>query len=253
MKDAVRHFAAEFIGIFALVFVGSGAIMMARHTNSSAALVSVALAHGIILAIMVTATMRISGHLNPAVTIGFLVTRRIEPMMAGVYIVAQLLGAVLAAYVLKATVPAELFAAARGGGQSIALEVTFGQAFTLEMIATFFLTFVVFGTAVDPNAPKVGGFAIGLAVAADILAIGPLTGASMNPARSIGPAVASGIFEGQVIYWAGPIVGAIIAALIYDFLFLRRAPEPPLHGAVRPEEPALETAPAPAPQQKRKK
>ena len=254
MKDAVRHFTAEFIGIFALVFVGSGAIMMARHTNSSAALVSVALAHGLILAIMVTATMRISGHLNPAVTIGFLVTRRIEPMMAGVYIVAQLLGAVVAAYVLKATMPAELFAAARGGGQSIALEVTFAQAFTLEMIATFFLTFVVFGTAVDPNAPKVGGFAIGLAVAADILAIGPLTGASMNPARSIGPAVASGIFEGQVIYWAGPIVGAIVASLIYDFLFLRRAPELPLHGAVRPEEPPPPAAdPAPASHQKRKK
>ena len=253
MKDAIRHFVAEFIGIFALVFVGSGAIMMARHTNSSSALVSVALAHGLILAIMVTATMRISGHLNPAVTIGFLVTRRIEPMMAGIYIVAQLLGAVLAAYVLKATMPAELFAAARGGGQSIALEVTFAQAFTLEMIATFFLTFVVFGTAVDPNAPRVGGFAIGFAVAADILAIGPLTGASMNPARSIGPAVASGIFEGQVIYWAGPIVGAIAAALIYDFLFLRRAPELPLHGAVRPEEPPPQAAAAPAPQQKRKK
>ena len=254
MKDAVRHFAAEFIGIFALVFVGSGAIMMARHTNSSAALVSVALAHGLILAIMVTATMRISGHLNPAVTIGFLVTRRIEPMMAGIYVVAQLLGAVVAAYALKATMPAELFAAARGGGQSIALEVTFWQAFTLEMIATFFLTFVVFGTAVDPNAPKVGGFAIGLTIAADILAIGPLTGGSMNPARSLGPAVASGIFEGQVIYWAGPIVGAILAALIYEFLFLRRAPELPLHGAVRPEEPpAPAAAPAPAPDQKRKK
>jgi glycerol uptake facilitator-like aquaporin len=112
------------------------------------------------------------------------------------------------------------------------------QAFFLEMIATFFLTFVVFGTAVDPNAPKVGGFAIGLTVGADILAIGPLTGASMNPARSLGPAVASGVFEGQVVYWAGPIVGSIVAALLYDQLFLRRAPELPLHGAVRPEEPA---------------
>jgi aquaporin Z len=255
MRDAARHFAAEFIGIFALVFVGGGAIMMARHTNSSAGLVGVALAHGLILAIMVTATMRVSGHLNPAVTMGFLVTRRIEPMMAAIYIVAQLLGAILAAYALKATMPAELFAATRGGGQSIALEVTFAQAFTLEAIATFFLTFVVFGTAVDPSAPKVGGFAIGLTIAADILAIGPLTGGSMNPARSFGPAVASGIFEGQVIYWAAPIVGSIAAALIYDFLFLRRAPELPLHGAVRPEEPApqVATAPAPPPQQKRKK
>jgi aquaporin Z len=237
MKDAVRHFVAEFIGIFALVFVGSGAILMARQTNSSAALVSVALAHGLILAIMVTATMRISGHLNPAVTLGFLVTRRIEPMMAGIYICAQVLGAIAAAYALKATVPAELFAAARGGGQSIALDVTAAQGFFLEMIATFFLTFVVFGTAVDPNAPKVGGFAIGLTLAAAILAIGPLTGGSLNPARSIGPAVASGIFEGQIVYWTGPVVGSMLAAAIYDTLFLRRAPELPLHGAVRPEEP----------------
>jgi len=237
MRDALRHFLAEFFGIFALVFVGSGTIMMARHTNAATPLILIATAHGLILAVMVTATMRISGHLNPAVTLGFLATRRIEPLMAAIYICAQILGAIAAAYALKATVPADLFAAARGGGQSIALDVTATQAFVLEMIATFFLTFVVFGTAVDPNAPQVGGFAIGLTVAADILAIGPLTGASMNPARSLGPAVASGVFEGQVVYWVGPILGAIVAAVLYDQLFLRRAPELPLHGAVRPEEP----------------
>ena len=245
MRDAVRHFVAEFVGIFALVFVGSGAILMARYTNSSAALVSVALAHGLILAIMVTATMRISGHLNPAVTIGFLVTRRIEPMMAAIYVCAQILGAIASAYALKATVPAELFDAARGGGQSVALDITGAQAFFLEALATFFLTFVVFGTAVDPNAPKVGGFAIGLTLTAAILAIGPLTGGSLNPARSIGPAVATGIFEGQVIYWTGPLVGSMLAAGIYDALFLRRAPELPLHGAVRPEEPPPQPPPPP--------
>ena len=237
MRDALRHFIAEFVGVFALVFVGSGTIMMARHTNAATPLILAATAHGLILAVMVTATMRISGHLNPAVTLAFLVTRRIEPLMAAIYICAQILGAIAAAYALKATVPADLFAATRGGGQSIALDVTATQGFVLEMIATFFLAFVVFGTAVDPNAPKVGGFAIGLTVAADILAIGPLTGGSMNPARSLGPAVASGVFEGQVVYWAGPILGAIVAAVLYDQLFLRRAPELPLHGAVRPEEP----------------
>jgi len=121
--------------------------------------------------------------------------------------------------------------------------VTAGQGFMLEMIATFFLTFVVFGTAVDPQAPKVGGFAIGLTVAADILAIGPLTGGSMNPARSLGPAVASGVFEGQFVYWTGPVVGAIVAALLYDQLFLRRGPELPLHGAVRPDEPPVDAPP----------
>lgn len=235
MRDSWRHFAAEFIGIFALVFVGGAAIMAADLSHNTNGLLVAAMAHGLILALMVTATMRISGHLNPAVTLGFLVTRRIEPMMAAVYILAQLLGAVIAAYTLKAIFPADIAAAARLGGQSVAGDITSGQAILCEFIATFFLTFVVFGTAVDPAAPKVGGFAIGLTVAADILAIGPLTGASMNPARSFGPAVASGVFEAQLIYWIGPILGSIAAALLYDGLFLRRGKEPVSHGPVRPE------------------
>jgi MIP family channel proteins len=234
MRDSWRHFAAEFIGIFALVFVGGASIMAAAMSHNTNGLVVAALAHGIILAIMVTATMRISGHLNPAVTLGFLATRRIEPTMAVVYIIAQLLGAALAAYALKAVFPVDVAVATRLGGQSIAGDVSAGQAILCEAIATFFLTFAVFGTAVDPAAPKVGGFAIGLTVTADILAIGPLTGASMNPARSFGPAVASGVLEGQLIYWIGPIIGSIAAALLYDRLFLRRGKEPVDHGAVRP-------------------
>src|SRR4051794_38414092 len=200
MRDSWRHFAAEFIGIFALVFVGGASIMSAKLSQSSNVLMNAAVAHGLILAILVTATMRISGHLNPAVTIGFLVTRRIEPLMGMLYIVAQLLGAVVAAYALKAVFPSAVAMGTRLGGQAIALDVTMGQAILCEAIATFFLVFAVFGTAVDPHAPKVGGFAIGLTVAADILAIGPLTGASMNPARSLGPAFASGIYEGQAVY-----------------------------------------------------
>jgi glycerol uptake facilitator-like aquaporin len=152
-----------------------------------------------------------------------------------VYIIAQLLGAAVAAYALKAIFPASIAAATRLGGQSVAAELSSVQAILCEFIATFFLTFVVFGTAVDPAAPKVGGFAIGLTVTADILAIGPLTGASMNPARSFGPAVASGILEGQAIYWIGPILGSICAAVLYDQLFLRRSKEPVDHGAVRPK------------------
>ena len=239
MRDSWRHFAAEFIGIFALTFVGGASIMVSQQTHNPNGLVVAALAHGVILAIMVTATMRISGHLNPAVTIGFLVTRRIEPTLAAIYIIAQLLGAVLAAYALKAIFPADVAAATRLGGQSIAIDLSAGQAILCEFIATFFLTFVVFGTAVDPQAPKVGGFAIGLAVTADILAIGPLTGAALNPARAFGPAVASGSYEGQIIYWLGPLVGGVIAAVLYDQLFLRRGLEPVDHGAVRPRENAV--------------
>lgn len=234
MRDSLRHFMAEFIGTFALVFVGGGAIISSKIPGSGIGLVEIALAHGLILAIMVTATMRVSGHLNPAVTLGFLVTRRIGSFMAGIYVAAQLLGAVLAAYALQVATPAALFAAADAGGQSVAPDVGTAQAYLLETIATFFLIFAVFGTAVDPRAPRVGGFAIGLTIAADILAIGPLTGASMNPARSFGPAVVTGNFEGQLIYWIGPIAGGMLAAVVYEWLFIRHGTEPVEHGPVEP-------------------
>ena len=234
MRDSWRHFVAEFIGTFALVFVGGAAIMIAKDTNSPAGLLGIAFAHGLILAVMVSALMRISGHFNPAVTLGFVVTRRIEIPMAGVYILAQIIGAIVGAYVLKWTFPFALFEATRGGGQAVALQVTGGQAFLLEFIATFFLVIVVFGTAVDPKAPRIGGLAIGLVVAADILAIGPLTGGSMNPARSFGPAVASGVFEAQMIFWLAPIAGGLAAALLYEYLFLRREEEPVSHGVLKP-------------------
>jgi aquaporin Z len=235
MRDAWRHFTAEFIGTFALVFIGGGAIITSPLVQMQAIVINIALAHGLILAIMVTATMRISGHLNPAVTAGFLVTRRIEPMMAVVYWIAQFGAAILAAYALKELYPAAVASNTRLGGQSISADVTLLQAIVLEFIATFFLVFVVFATAVDPRAPKVGGFAIGLTVSAGILGIGPLTGGSMNPARSFGPAVVTHIFEGQTAYWVGPLLGGICAALLYDRLFLPREPEPFDHGAVRPE------------------
>ena len=234
MRDAIRHFLSEFIGTFALVFVGGAAIMVTSTPDSPGGLMEVAFAHGLILAVMVTALMRISGHFNPAVTLGFLLTRRIEAMMGGLYIVSQLIGAMAAAYALKATIPAALFAATRGGGQAISLDITGTQAIILEAIATFFLVLAVFGTAVDPKAPKVGGMAIGLTLTAGILAIGPLTGGSLNPARSFGPAVASGVYEAQLIFWIGPLVGGAVAALLYEFLFLRTPPEPVDHGVVRP-------------------
>lgn len=234
MKDSIRHFVAEFVGTFALVFIGGGAIVLSKMPGSNVGLVEVALAHGLILSVMVTALMRISGHFNPAVTIAFLTTRRIGPFMAVVYVLAQLLGAMLAAYALKAGTPAMWFEAARGGGQAVSLDITTGQAFLLEAIATFFLVFVIFGTAVDPKAPRVGGFAIGLTIAADILAIGPLTGASMNPARSFGPAIATNIWEGHLIYWIGPIVGGVIAAQVYEWVLMRHPIEPVEHGPVEP-------------------
>ena len=234
MRDSLRHFTAEFVGTFALVFIGGAAIIASRATGMESGLIAVALAHGIILAVMVSATMRISGHFNPAVTVGFVVTRRLEPIMAGVYLAAQITGAILAAYALKMLFPPALTEGTRLGGQSIATGISMTQAIGLEAICTFFLTFVIFGTAVDPKAPRIGGLAIGFTIAAGILAIGPFTGGSFNPARSFGPAVASGIFEGQAAYWLGPMIGAVAAALLYDTLFIRHEREPVDHGAVRP-------------------
>ena len=234
MRDSLRHFVAEFVGTFSLVFIGGASIMAAQATGMGSGLIAVALAHGIILAVLVSATMRISGHFNPAVTIGFMTARRIDPVMAGIYIAAQLLGAIIAAYALKGLRPAQNTEATRLGGQSVASEISMGQAIGLEAICTFMLTFVIFGTAVDPKAPRIAGLAIGSTIAAGILPIGPFTGGSFNPARSFGPAVASGIFEAQAVYWIGPIVGAVAAALLYDTLFIRREREPVDHGAVRP-------------------
>ena len=154
--------------------------------------------------------------------------------MAGVYVCAQIIGAIVAAYFLKWTFPFTLFQTTHGGGQALALQVSGSQGFALEAVATFFLVLTVFGTVVDPRAPRIGGLGIGFVVAADILAIGPLTGGSMNPARSFGPAVASGFFEAQLLYWVAPIAGGIAAALLYEYLFLRRDVEPVDHGVLKP-------------------
>ena len=223
MKDAWRHFSAEFIGTFALVFIGGGTIITSPMLQVQAAVVNIAFAHGLILALLVTATMRISGHLNPAVTAGFLVTRRIEAMMAVVYWIAQFMGAIIAAYLLKALYPANIVAVTKLGGQFISSDITLVQAIALEAIATFFLVFAVFGTAVDDRGPwnKTAGLTIGLVIAFDIMAFGPWTGAAMNPARWFGPALATGEWTDWWVWIVGPIAGAIVAAVLYWTVFLR--------------------------------
>lgn len=234
MRHALRHFVSEFIGTFALVFVGGLSVMMMNGTSAAASVgwLVVALSYGMVMAVMVSALMSVSGHFNPAVTAGLIVARRLEGFTAGIYLAGQLLGAAAAAFTLRMLVPIGLFNAVRGGGQVIALDISGTQAFFLELIVTFLVVWVVFGTVVDQKAPRMGGLAIGLAYAMGVLAIGPLTGASLNPARSLGPALATGIFEGQGVFWGGPILGGILAGLLYDQLFLRRSPEPVDHGAI---------------------
>ncbi len=221
MRDMLRTFVAELIGTFALTFIGGAAIMATRGAEPGAGLLIAAMAHGLILALMVSALMKVSAAFNPAVSFALVLTRNISPITFAIHVAAQLAGAVLAAHALQGNLPPEAVTATRIGGQQVSTLITTGQAIFLEASATFFLVMVVFGTAVDPKGPKVGGFAIGLTVAADILAIGALTGASMNPARSFGPAMVSHIWEGHAIYWIGPMLGAAIAGLLYQFLFMR--------------------------------
>jgi aquaporin Z len=174
---------------------------------------------------MISSTMTISGgHLNPAITIGLLLGRRIDPLSAAGYIAVQLAAACLAAFLVKLLLPAPAVRGAMLGVPVIASSVSLGQAIGIELVLTFFLMSAVFGTAVSPDAPRVAGFGIGLVLLFDILVGGPLTGAAMNPARAFGPAVISGEWVGQLVYWIGPIAGALLAAVLWEFLLLPKAP-----------------------------
>lgn len=210
-----KAFVAEFIGTFTLVFVGIGAI--ATASEGSAGLLAVALAHGLALVVMVTATAAVSGgHLNPAVSFGVWLAGRLPFAALVGYVVAQVLGALAATAVILAALPAQVRAVSLGT-PALAPDVGVASALVLEAVLTFFLVFTVFTTAVDRRAPRMGGLFIGLSVTMGILVAGPLTGAALNPARHLGPAlVAGGGFLAQAwIYWLGPLVGGAIAALVY--------------------------------------
>jgi MIP family channel proteins len=181
-------------------------------------LVGVALAHGLALAVLISALGPISGgHFNPAVTFGVWITGRIEPVRAGLYVVVQLVGALLAGLALQAVFNVASWQPVATGTPAVDPAIGVTGAIIVEAILTVVLVLAVFGTAIDPRAPKVGGFAIGLAVTADVLMGGPLTGAAMNPARWFGPAASSGTFADWYVYWIGPLLGAAVAALVYRF------------------------------------
>ena len=212
---------AEAIGTFGLIFFGAGSIIMDAYTDGAVGLVGIALAHGVVLAVVITATAHISGgHINPAVTIGVWIGRKIEGRMALIYIAAQLLGATIAAAFLAGLYPTGAVDAASLGTPMLADGISISTGIMVEAILTFFLVFTVFGTAVDSRAPNLGGWAIGLVLVFAILAGGPLTGASLNPARTFGPALVGGYWVGHVVYWVGPILGGIVAAGIYSRLLM---------------------------------
>ncbi len=222
--DESRKALAEFIGSFALTFAVGGAITAGVATGSPG-VIAVALAAGLMLAIMVSSLGHISGgHFNPAVTFGFLVTGRMTGRAAVRYWVFQFAGGILAGLILRAVWDKAAIQATHLGAPALAPGVSTMEGFLLEMVLTFFLAFVVFATAVDKEGAFhiVAGFAIGLTIGVDILIGGPLTGAAMNPQVAFGlQLVGDGWTSASWIYYVACPLGAAIAAVVYDRLFLR--------------------------------
>lgn len=239
MPSMTSKLTCELIGTFALTFIGAGAILTTHWTGGQPGLVGIALAHGLALSIAVSATMNISGgHINPAVTLAMVATGRIKFVPALAYIIAQCAGATIAGFLL-----AYIFGAMSSvggvmtGSEAIAKSalgtpnfnpdtISSGTAILVEAALTFLLLFAVFGTAVDDRAPHIGGWGIGLTVGMDILLGGPITGAAMNPARTIGTLIGGGsatsaLWSQHAVYWIGPVLGGILAGLAYDIFILK--------------------------------
>ena len=241
-----RAVAAEFIATGLFVFIGTGAVVVAQASlvqanvtsplPGSGFVIAVALAHGLGILLAVAATANISGgHINPAVSFAAMMTGKIRVSTGLLYVGAQLVGAVFAVLLLKAIVagPMEFGLGAHGisvydpgtgfGLLDDQVGDGAGAGLLLEVALTFALVFVVFATAIDPKGPRhLAPVAIGLVIMADHFIGVPMTGASMNPARSFGPAVVANIWTDHWIYWLGPLIGAALAALVYEFVFLQR-------------------------------
>jgi len=229
MYPLSRRALAEFIGTLALIFVGAGSILSDRLTGGEVSLVGIALAHGLTIAVMVSAFGHISGgHLNPAVTLGALIARKISPGDALVYGLSQLAGGVTGAFLLTLVFDPATRQAANLGTPGLAAGVTASAGLVFEVVATFFLVLVVCATALDGRGAftLVAGLPIGFVVTFDILAGGPVTGAAMNPARAFGPAVVGGFWTNHWIYWVGPLLGGAFAGLLYSTVYLRRTDVP---------------------------
>jgi aquaporin Z len=223
-RDYLRRGIAEGIGTFALIFVAAGGAAYARSP------IDLAFANGLVIAVMVTAAGVISGgHINPAVTLAFLATRRITAKLAVWYWFFQFGGAALAALLLKWVLPKAAQSAASLGVPALGAGIGSGEGIVIEAVLTFFLAWVVFATAVDPRGAyrQIAGLAIGFTIAFDVLMAYGLTGAAMNPARAFGPQLVGDHWSHWWVWYVGPFAGAVIAGALYELLYLRpTSPEP---------------------------
>jgi aquaporin TIP len=225
--NLARKLVAEFIGTFTLIFVGCGSIVVAAGIHDTS-LIGVAIANGFAIGVMVCALGYHSGaYFNPAITFGMLITGRIAGGLACWYWVAQLAGASVAALLVKVLLPRAATDAVHLGTPALGGGVDAFSGACLEAIFTFFLVWVVFGTAVDQRSSFKGiaGLAIGFTIAIDVLFGGPLTGAAMNPARAFGPELVGNDWSNAWVWYVGPLVGGGIAALVYHFLYLGKMAE----------------------------
>ena len=224
--EAWRATLAEFVATLLFVFIGAGSVVatgaLTNGELTAARLLVIALAHGFAIAILAYATANISGgHINPAVTFAAWLTKNISTARAMMFVLAQLVGAVAGALLLLAAIPdaadTNLGAHALGPGVSI------GTGFVMELVVTFALVFVIFATAVDSGGMgNLAPLAIGLTVLVDHLLAVSITGASMNPARSFGPALVAWEWADHWIYWIAPLAGGVLAGLVYQFSFINR-------------------------------
>ena len=230
-----RSVVAEFIATLLFVFVGAGTVVVVTGFlelspgADAGALVAIALAHGLAIATLVAATAKISGgHINPAVTFGAVITGRMKAVVGLLYVAGQLLGGAVGALLLKITIEEDVWMVSNLGAHSLNTGALTGDGAGLlvEIILTFVLVFTVFAVAMDPRGmANLAPIAIGLAVLIDHFVGVPLTGASMNPARSFGPSLVANFWDDHWVYWLGPLIGGGLAALLYSSLYLWRADE----------------------------
>lgn len=221
-----QKLVAEFIGTFALAFIGIGAVAAATAAPQiNGGIVQIAFAHGLVIAVMMSAMGHISGgHFNPAITIGAWIAQKIASRDALGYLATQVAAGIAGAAAIRGLLSESIWQSVGLGVPQVSGLISNGQAVVIEAVITFFLVWVFFASAIDPEGSfgKIAGLAIGLTMTLGILMAGAFTGGSMNPARALGPALVGGPLDGWWIYWIGPVAGGVVAAALYDALILSK-------------------------------